>query len=118
MKSAGELNSRITVQKYVESQDDNNPEYLIKGWINHCVVWADVQDLSTRDSLRAQSIGSALQSRAVIRYSSVASQIDSTMRVLFDGKYYQINGEPKRDLNNRKTYITLELSEGLEEWKD
>ncbi|MCH7307570.1 phage head closure protein [Acinetobacter sp. NIPH 1852] len=112
----GKLKHRITVQKYTESQDDNNPEYLTKEWIEYCTVWADVQDLSTRDTLQAQSIGSTLQARAVIRFSTQAAAINSTMRILFDSKFYQINGDPKRDLHNRKTYITIELSEGLKEW--
>lgn len=112
----GKLKHRITVQKYVETQDDSNPEYLIRGWIDHCTLWSDVQDLSTRDSIQAQSIGSSLQARAVVRFSSVSATITSDMRILFDGLYYQINGQPKRDLFNRKTYITIELSEGLKEW--
>lgn len=112
----GKLKHRITIQKYVETQDDNNPEYLIKGWVEYCTVWADVRDLSTKDRLQAQSIGSTLQARAMIRYSAQTAAIDSSMRILFDNKYYQINGVPKRDLHNRKTYITIELSEGLIEW--
>lgn len=113
---AGKLRQRITVQKYVETQDDNNPEYLIKEWIDHCTLWSKIQDLSTRDSIQAQSIGSSLQARAVVRFSGVSATITSDMRVIFEGVYYQINGQPKRDLFNRKTYITIELSEGLKEW--
>lgn len=111
---AGKLRQTIIVQKRLESGDVEYPEMT---WIDHCTVRADVQDLSTRDALQAQAIDVKLTARAVVRYSALTAGISYDMRVLFDGVYYQINGTPKRDLGDMRTYVTIELKEGLKEWQ-
>lgn len=111
---AGKLRQTITVQKRIENGDVEYPKIE---WVNYCTVKADVQDLSTRDSLQAQAVSVNLTARAVVRYSALTAGISYDMRVLFDGVYYQVNGTPKRDLGDRRTYVTIELKEGLREWQ-
>lgn len=111
---ASKLRQKIIVQHRVE---DGSVEYPKVSWQDFTVTWADMQDLSTKDSLKGQAIGISLVSRCIIRYSEKNKLITSDMRVFFDGRYYQINGVPKRDLGDRRTYITLELKEGLKEWR-
>lgn len=111
---AGKLRQVITIQERSEGGD---VEYPVVVWTDFCKVHADVQELSTRDSIQAQSINVQLKARAVVRHSEKTSKISSDMRVLFRGVYYQINGDPKRDLGDMYTYITIELKEGLKEWR-
>lgn len=111
---AGKLRQVITVQYRTEN---DNIEYPKVVWMDLCTVHADVQELSTRDSLQAQAVDVKLTARAVVRYSDNTKKITSDMRVLFRGRYYQINGVPKRDLGDMYTYLTVELKEGLKEWQ-
>lgn len=112
---ASKLRHKIKFEKYIT--DNLNIEYPVRKWVEHCTVWADVSDLSTKDSLSAQQIGLELRARAVVRFSKLTSEITHDMRVYFDGVYYQVNGAPKSDLGDRRTYLTVELKEGLKEWK-
>lgn len=113
---ASKLRQRIRVEKFVDN--GSNIEYPKRSWVEHCSVWADVQDLSTRDALMSQQIGIALTARAVVRFSELTSGITYDMRILFEGVYYQINGNPAKGLGDRRTYINIELKEGLKEWRD
>ena len=65
--------------------------------------------------LLAKAANSSIQARAKVRYSSTTKQVDSTMRVLFDGYYYKIDGNPMRDPDSRREYLTINLSTG-EKW--
>ena len=78
---SGELKHRITIQKPIQTQDQNTGK-LITSWSNLTTIWAEVTDLSTRDVIAAKAANSTIQARAKVRYSSTTKQIDSTMRVL------------------------------------
>lgn len=112
---ASSLRHKIVVQKY--EVDNSNIEYPVKKWVTHCEVHADVQDLSTRDGLLSQQVGAYLVARAVVRYNSLTKSIKYDMRVLLDGVYYQVNGNPRHNLGDRREYLTIELKEGLREWQ-
>ncbi|MGU9602405.1 phage head closure protein, partial [Acinetobacter baumannii] len=86
-QKASDLRHRITIQKAIQTQDQNTGK-LITSWSNFATIWAEVTDLSTRDVIAAKAANSAIQARAKVRYSSATKQVDSTMRVLFDGYYY------------------------------
>ncbi|WP_204274642.1 phage head closure protein, partial [Stenotrophomonas maltophilia] len=82
------MKHRITIQKPIQTQDQNTGK-LIVTWLDFTRVWAEVTDLSTRDVIAAKAANSLIQARAKVRYSSTTKQVDSTMRVLFDGYYYK-----------------------------
>ncbi|HBM1000948.1 MULTISPECIES: phage head closure protein [Acinetobacter] len=109
------LKHRITIQKAIQTQDQNTGK-LITSWSNFATIWAEVTDLSTRDVIAAKAANSAIQARAKVRYSSTTKQIDSTMRVLFDGYFYKIDGNPMRDPDSRREYLTINLSTGEKAW--
>ena len=112
---ASSLRHKIRVERY--EIDNTNIEYPARKWVTYCEVHADVQDLSTRDGLMSQQVGAGLVARAVVRYSSLTKLIKYDMRIYLDGVYYQINGNPKHNLGDRREYLTIELKEGLKEWQ-
>ncbi|HFX6304348.1 phage head closure protein [Acinetobacter nosocomialis] len=114
-QKASNLRHRITIQKATQTQDQNTGK-LIPLWSNFATIWAEVTDLSTRDVIAAQAANSTIQARAKVRFSSTTNQIDSTMRVLFDGYYYKIDGKPMRDPDSRREYLTINLSTGDKAW--
>ena len=112
---SGRLKHRITIQKPVNTQDPVTGK-LIQTWENVKTIFAEVTDLSTRDVIAAKAANSTIQARAKVRFSSTTKQIDSTMRVLFDGYFYKIDGNPMRDPDSRREYLTINLSTGDKAW--
>ncbi|EKF48431.1 phage head closure protein [Acinetobacter nosocomialis] len=114
-QKASNLRHRITIQKATQTQDRNTGK-LIPSWSNFTTVWAEVTDLSTRDVIAAKAASSTIQARAKVRFSSTTKHIDSTMRVLFDGYFYKIDGNPMRDPDSRREYLTINLATGDKAW--
>ena len=108
--SAGELCHRIRIEKETSPRDDDG-NILDPVWTTHATLWAKVTWLSVKDTLVAQANNSEIVARCKIRKRS---DIDKTMRVVYDGKIYSITGEPLPDAENGKIYCTLMLSHGVE----
>lgn len=113
---ASQLRQRITIQKLNANGRDENGMQTGEVWENYATVWANVDDLSTRDIIADRAAQGTMQARAVIRYSRITCWIDTTYRVLFEGKLYRIDGDPTFDTGSRREYMTLNLAEGLKEW--
>ena len=114
---AGTLRHRITIQHEIEGDQDQVTGYVPVIWAEFTKVWGKLEALSTKDQLQAQAINSTMTARCRIRYSSTASQINSTMRVLFRGKYWKIDGDPISDNESGLEWLTLNLAEGEAEWQ-
>lgn len=114
---SGKLPHRITIEYETEGDQDQVTGYVPIIWTEFTKVWGKLEALSTKDQLQAQAINSSMTARCKIRYSSTASQIDSTMRVLFRGKYWKIDGDPISDNQSGLEWLTLNLAEGLESWR-
>lgn len=112
---AGKLKHRITIQKPINTQNPVTGK-LIQTWENVKTIYAEVTDLSTRDVIAAKAANSTLQARAKVRFNGTTKQINSTMRVLFDGYYYKIDGNPMHDQDSRREYLTINLSTGDKAW--
>ncbi|WP_151768896.1 phage head closure protein [Acinetobacter colistiniresistens] len=112
---AGKLKHRIKVQKSIDSQDPISGK-LIKVWTDFATFYTEVTDLSTKDQIAAKAAQSTIQARAKVRYSSKSAEIESTMRVLFNGYYYKIDGKPMRDPDSRREYLTINLATGDAAW--
>lgn len=115
--SAGKLPHRITIEYETEGEQDQVTGYVPIIWSEFTKVWGKLEALSTKDQLQAQAINSSMTARCKIRYSIKASQIDSTMRVLFRGKYWKIDGDPISDNQSGLEWLTLNLSEGESSWQ-
>lgn len=114
---SGKLPHRITIEYEIEGDQDQVTGYVPIIWTEFTKVWGKLEALSTKDQLQAQAINSSMTARCKIRYSIKASQIDSTMRVLFRGKYWKIDGDPISDNQSGLEWLTLNLAEGLESWR-
>lgn len=70
-------------------------------------VWANIEPLSVKDVLNAQAVNSKARFRCTIRYRKNTT---SAMRVRYDGKIYQIEGDPLADKDSGHDYLTLILA--------
>ncbi|WP_347464236.1 phage head closure protein [Acinetobacter thermotolerans] len=102
---AGELCHRVTIQHKTTVYDEYN--YETEAWTEYKKLWSKVTFLSVKDGLTAKAAGSETTARLKLRKRK---DIDSGMRVLFDGQTFQIVSPPKPDNENGRIYMTLELS--------
>ena len=102
---AGELYHRVTIQHKTTTYDEYN--YETEAWTEYKKLWGKLEFLSVKDSLNAKAAGSETTARLKLRKRD---DIDSGMRVLFDGQTFQIVSPPKPDNENGRIYMTLELS--------
>ena len=102
---AGELCHRVTIQHKTTVYDEYN--YETEAWTEYKKLWSKVTFLSVKDGLTAKAAGSETTARLKLRKRK---DIDSGMRVLFDGQTFQIISPPKPDNENGRIYMTLELS--------
>ena len=114
--TAGKLPHRIRIETFIENQNQDTG-HITKAWTAFATVWGKLEPLSTKDILQAQSINSTMSARCKIRYSKKAILINSTMRVLFRGRYWKIDGEPMPDNESGLEWITLNLAEGESSWQ-
>jgi len=117
MALANELRHRISIQHEVEGEQDQVTGHVPVAWGEFTKVWGKLEALSAKDRLQAQAINSNMTGRCRIRYSAKAAQIDSTMRVLFRGKYWKIDGNPVPDNKSGLEWLTLNLAEGDAAWQ-
>ena len=102
---AGELCHRVTIQKHEVTYDEHN--YETEAWAEFKKLWGKLDFLSVKDSINAKAAGSETTARLKLRKRK---DIDTGMRVLYDGQTFQIVSPPKPDNENGRIYMTLELS--------
>ena len=107
---AGTLRHRMLLQR-PDFEQNSETGMLTTVWIDVCKLWAEIVPLSAREFIAAQSMQSDISARIVIRYRA---DIDATMRLLHDGKIYNIKGVLTDPVSGRE-YITLPCSEGINE---
>lgn len=84
---AGKLNRQITIQQRTQGKDAEGG--ITDTWSDFATVWAKVAHLSGNERRATQSGGQMLEARTefTIRY---LSGITNAMRVLYEGKHYNI----------------------------
>ncbi|MDH5819504.1 phage head closure protein [Acinetobacter pseudolwoffii] len=102
---AGELCHRVMIQHKTTTYDEYN--YETEAWTEFKKLWGKLNFLSVKDSINAKAAGSETTARLKLRKRK---DIDTGMRVLFDGQTFQIVSPPKPDNENGRIYMTLELS--------
>lgn len=105
MSLASELRHRVTIQHKTTTYDEYN--YETEAWTELKKLWGKLEFLSVKDSINAKAAGSETTARLKLRKRD---DIDSSMRVLFDGQTFQIVSPPKPDNENGRIYMTLELT--------
>jgi len=83
---AGDLDQRVTIERFAEVQDPNTG-VMIEGWAPLATVWAAVEPLNGREYLASQAVQAALSTRIRIRYRP---SLTATDRVSHDDKKYNI----------------------------
>lgn len=114
---SGKLPHRITIEHQTEGDQNQVTGNVPIIWSEFTKIWGKLEALSTKDQLQAQAINSSMTARCKIRYSIKAAQINSTMRVLFRGKYWKIDGDPIPDNQSGLEWLTLNLAEGESLWQ-
>lgn len=80
-----ELRHRITIQKLETTTNENG--YEIETWTDFKNLWAAVSNLIGREYFEAAEVQTENTIKFTIRY---IDEIDTTMRILFKGKQYNI----------------------------
>lgn len=88
--TAGKRNRRITVQRYVTTQNDLGEE--VQAWSDLASCWANVRDVSDRERMQAQEVQADITTRFTVAYGPLTSTIDPKDRIVYDGRVYNIYG--------------------------
>ena len=106
MLKAGNLRHRVTLQRKQQTQ---NPQTgaMVTTWVTEATVPAAVEPLSAREFIAAQAVQSDVSVRIRVRYRP---GITSAMRLLHDGKVYNITGV-LADKDSGREYLTLPCAE-------
>nr|WP_026001492.1 phage head closure protein [Pseudomonas donghuensis] len=109
---AGKLRHRIEIQHKVEQRDPVTGEFGEPTWELFAKVWAQVSPLSMRDLIAAKAQQSEATGRIVIRYRA---GVLPTMRIVYRGEVYSIEGIPLEDPNSGREYLTIAVSKGVKD---
>lgn len=102
----GALRDLVTLQTFVETQDENTG-VITQGWGDFAVrIPADIQPVSVREFVASQANQGTLTTRIVIRYRA---GVKSSMRAIDvrDGTVYELIGPPLPDPKSGREYLTL-----------
>lgn len=103
--SAGQLRHRITFYRQNTTRSATGA-VRVGAWEKVFEAWGQFVHLSVKDVVAGQSAGVAITARLTIRHRK---DIDHTMRVQYDGRLYEITGEPLADNGSGREYLTLML---------
>ena len=101
---AGSLRHRVTIQSVSEVQ--NSIGEAIETWSTFAEAWARIDPLSGREILAANQLDEPVSAKLRMRY---LLGVTGKMRVVYDGKTYNIRGAPM--VNAKRTEINLLLEE-------
>lgn len=108
---AGKLRHRIDIEEMTTPRDPLTGEYGERQWM---VRWpkcpARVEALSARDLVAAKAAQSEATGRMVIRYRP---GVLPTMRIIYRGEVYSIEGPPLEDDKSGLEYLTILVSKGV-----
>lgn len=90
------LNKRITIQELKTTINENGFE--VEDWIDFKTVWAGVSNLHGREYFEAAAVQMESTVKFTIRY---LAGIDTSMRILFKGRYYNITSIDNIKYKNR-----------------
>ena len=100
----GDLNKRITIQKPITTTNERGFE--IETWEDFKTVWAAVSNLHGREYFAAAAVQAENTVKFTIRY---LEGLNTTMRILFQGKQYNITSIDNIKYQNR--YIEIKAME-------
>lgn len=92
----GSLNKRITIQELKTNINENGFE--VEDWIDFKTVWAGVTNLHGREYFEAAAVQMENIVKFTVRY---LDGIDTSMRILFKDKHYNITSIDNIKYKNR-----------------
>lgn len=95
--SAGELRDRIRIDQN-NGTTSNEIGEEIPGWTVLATLWGKVEPMSTGEQWRRQQMNASANWKVTIRYRS---DVRSTMRVVKDGRTFEIEGVTNPDMKKR-----------------
>ncbi|MBA1217270.1 phage head closure protein [Pseudomonas fulva] len=110
---AGKLRHRIDIEEFTQARDPDTGEFAEPAWV---AKWpkcpARVEPLSARDLVAAKAAQSEATARMVIRYRP---GVLPTMRIIYRGQVYSIEGPPLEDDKSGQEYLTILVSKGVKD---
>jgi SPP1 family predicted phage head-tail adaptor len=106
---AGQLDRLITLQQRSVSQDTAGQR--VETWSSLAVVWARQRTQPGREPVAADAVRAEALVLWTIRYRS---DVDASMRVLFEGRIYAIQAPP-REVHGRRAWLELACAQGVTE---
>ncbi|MCP3791237.1 phage head closure protein [Pseudomonas fulva] len=110
---AGKLRHRVDIEEFTRVRDPNTGEFAEPAWV---AKWpkcpARVEPLSARDLVAAKAAQSEATARMVIRYRP---GVLPTMRIIYRGQVYSIEGPPLEDDKSGQEYLTILVSKGVKD---
>lgn len=106
----GMFRHRITFQQ-LKSVEDDLGQVIDEGWQDARTAWAMIKTMQGREYYAAAAAKSETKSRFIIPYQP---GIDSSMRILFDGRVFDIEQPPINDdeMDKTLTIIANEVTAG------
>lgn len=105
---AGKLRHQVQIQRKAVTADSNFGG-MVETWEDLSKPWAEVVPLQGRELVNAQAVNAEVTTRITIRFTDITT----ADRILFDGKYYNLQSVIDQDLRHRNLVILA--SEGLNE---
>ena len=106
---AGEVYQALN---HTQDRDENGyPIGKSEVWITYRSLWAKVTPVAARDLVLTQAEATEVTARLKIRYRT---DINTSMRILWKNKIYSIVSEGLEDNLDGYTYLTFNLSNGVE----
>ena len=99
--TAQELNRKITFQEEIITQDPDTGE-MVTAWVDVDSVFAKVEPLVGREYMAAAAIQAEDTTKFTCRYRG---DLNASMRIVFDGKNYNIQSIQNIKAANRETLI-------------
>jgi SPP1 family predicted phage head-tail adaptor len=85
---SGPLRKRVTLQSQSITQDSHGAP--VASWVEEAVVWASITPMTGTEFFAAAARGEEKPVRVMIRYSSDVESIDSTWRVVYGTRVFNI----------------------------
>ncbi len=88
----GLLDRRVVIQSRTESRDDEGSAVVT--FAEEATIWAQKVELNSREARSAGSLRAGTTLLLRIRYRA---SLTAQHRLYFEGKYYDVNGDPIED---------------------
>lgn len=101
---AGELNRKITIQ-YIDGYIENENGDKVPNWVDFAKPWAKVEINSGREFWASRKVNAEWNGLFKVRYSKKLSAIDTTMRILYGARVFNIKNPTDPEEAHREIWI-------------